>query len=99
MTLHPSERAYIIRTFGAYLCGAGELDLYWLPSKNRAAMRKTTDERRRIQSVDEDAIHVGRYKAPCPCDVYIGDLEAVLDTLAKPRPPLAGVEAQQVAAA
>lgn len=98
MTLHPSERSYIIRTFGAYLCHAGELDLYWLPSKNRAAMRKTTDNTRRIQRVDDDAIHVGRYAAPCPCDIYIGDLEAVLSTLKAPA-PTGGVQAQQVAAA
>lgn len=88
MNLHPSERAHIIRVFGAYLANNGELDLYWLPTHNRAAMRKTEGANgRAIKRVPDDAIYVGRYRAPCPCDVYIGDLEAVLGTLVKPPPP------------
>lgn len=77
MNLHPSERAHIINTFGAYLANWGTLDLYWVPSQKRAAMRRVVTERA-TRRLPEGSIHVGRYQAPCPCDDYIGDLEAVI---------------------
>lgn len=85
MTLHPSERAHIINVFGAYLGNHGALDLYWVPSQKRVAMRRVITERA-TRRLPHDAIHVGRYQAPCPCDVYIADLEAVIADIKAPAP-------------
>lgn len=75
--LHPSERAHIINVFGAYLGNHGDLDLYWVPSQKRAVMRRV-HTMRATRRLPADAVYVGRYRQPCPCDDYIGDLEAVI---------------------
>ena len=80
MSLHRSERAHIVNVFGAYLGNHGELDLYWIPSQKRAAMRRIVTQRQR-RRLPDDAIHVGRYRQPCPCEVYIADLELVIAAL------------------
>lgn len=85
MKLHRSERAHIINSFGSYLANWGELDLYWVPSEKRAAMRRVITERAR-RRLPEGSIHVGRYQAPCPCDDYIEDLEDVIASLNSPAP-------------
>jgi hypothetical protein len=85
MNLHPSERAHIIAVFGPYLTNWGELDLYWVPSQKRAAMRRVVTERAK-RRLPEGSIHVGRYRHPCSCEDYIGDLEDVIASLNSPAP-------------
>lgn len=78
--LEPEERARIRRLFVITMCKfAGGVDLYWVVSERRLALRTPTALKR--WPLPPDAVRIGAYSHPCPPEDFLGDLDALFTKL------------------